>query len=205
MATVDEVILTLPYFGSIDHYACLIQKDAWIDIHEHYEKQSCRNRMYLCGSQGKFSLTAPVHNISGQKELLKDVRLSYQKDWPKEHWKSIRSAYGASPFLLYYEDALKSFFQEEFKTLVDLNLAAHELICKFLKTALPLRVSDGYVESTYGQDRRPLYKNHFAESTSYIQVFADRQDFIQGLSILDLILCVGPEALSYLNSQQIQS
>jgi hypothetical protein len=141
-----------------------------------------------------------VLNRSGEKETLKKIRLSKKEDWQKNHWKAIKSAYGASPFLMYYELELEAFFSKDYELLIDLNEAAHELICGFLKCPIPLRYSESYIESTYGEDLRGRYKNHFPECTSYIQVFADRQPFYPGLSVLDLILCIGPEALPYLKN-----
>jgi hypothetical protein len=205
MASVEEVILTLPYFGNIDHYAQLLSTDAWIDVHEHYQKQSCRNRMYLCDAQGRFSLTAPVLHKSGEKETLKEIRLSAKEDWQSNHWKAIKSAYGASPFLMYYEMELKTFFSQDFELLIDLNQAAHEMICGFLKCPIPLRFSESYIESTFGEDHRWRYKHHFPECETYIQVFTDRQPFFPGLSVLDLILCIGPEALPYLINHTFSS
>jgi len=202
MALVEEVILTLPYFGSIDHYRQLLSKDAWIDVHEHYVKQSQRSRVYLCGAQGIFNLSVPVIKHSGHKQVLKDIQVSYAQDWQQDHWRSIRSAYGASPFLMYYEAALDAFFEHEYKSLLSLNEAAHKLICGFLKQEIPLRYSEQYLSSTYGSDLRSRYLKSFVPCPTYIQVFSDRQEFKPGLSILDLVLCIGPEALSYLHSSE---
>ena len=84
----------------------LLQDDVIIDLHEHYVKQSLRNRCELVGSQGRFSLTVPVHRPSGVKIKMQDILVSYDEEWREVHRKTIRSAYGSSPYFIYYWEEL---------------------------------------------------------------------------------------------------
>jgi hypothetical protein len=202
MALVREVILPLPYFGSIGHYAHLVHSDVWIDLHEHYVKQTCRNRMEIAGPQGLMKLSVPIRKRSGRKQLMAEVKVSYDEDWQKDHWRSLQTAYNASPFFLYYRDALEDFFLESHDTLSELNIASHKVVSSFLKLDCPLRFTERYIESTFGQDFRNDPSLGNLPMPPYIQVFSDRHPFLTNLSILDLIFCLGPDSAAYLQALQ---
>jgi len=188
----------LPYFGNISHYSALLRHDVCIDIHEHYVKQSLRNRCELASSQGKFSLTVPVNRPSGLKTALKDITIDYSEDWQNQHLKSVRSAYGASPYFLHYWDEIASIWEEQYVLLMDLNLRSHVLICQLLGIDSNLSLSSDYVEGESLIDLRSSYKRGNQRYSRYIQLFEDRHGFLSDLSLLDLLFCLGPEALDYL-------
>ncbi len=71
------------------------------------------------------------------------------------------------------------------------------------RTATPMcepRYMDVYFEAS--DDDKDLRAKGGVEqgytAKSYVQVFSDRVEFAPNLSILDLIFCEGPAALSYL-------
>ena len=52
------------------------------------------------------------------------INISYDQNWPLQHWRSIVSAYNRSPYFEYYQSSLEAFFQSQPIRLVDFNLAA---------------------------------------------------------------------------------
>jgi hypothetical protein len=203
VAQYDEVISALPYFGNIEFYAHNLQQDMLVDIHEHYVKQSLRNRCELVASQGQFHLTVPVHRPSGTKTAYKDIRISYDEDWRHEHRHAVRSAYGSSPFYIHYWDEISAIWDEEFELLQDLSLHAHTVMADLIGFEPLIRTSEFYIHSTPGKDLRPRFKKSDFKNEKYIQVFADRLEFVQNLSTLDLLFCKGPESLDYLEQQKL--
>ena len=198
MPDYNEVIAPLPYFGNIGFYKRLLQDDVTIDLHENYVKQCLRNRCELVGSQGRFSLTVPVHRPSGAKIKMQEILISYDEDWRNVHRKTIRSAYGSSPFFIYYWDELSALWEQRPDRLCELNILSHEVLCSMLGIEAPLRFSDDYVRSTPGVDLRPQFKKGQINNPRYIQVFEETIGFEKDLSVLDLLFCLGPQAEEYL-------
>ena len=198
MADYNEVIAPLPYFGNIGFYSSFLAGDMLIDLHEHYVKQSLRNRCELVGAQGRFSLTVPVHRPSGQKTPMREIRISYDDHWRDQHLKTVRSAYGSSPFFLHYWDMVSEIWKSKPAFLVELNELVHATICSALGFEPALRYTDVYVHSTPGKDLREDFKSGRVNNARYIQVFEQEVGFEEDLSILDLLFCLGPEAEQYL-------
>ena len=198
VADYNEVIAPLPYFGNVGFYSLLLKSDMLIDTHEHYVKQSLRNRCELVGPQGRFSLTVPIHRPSGIKSPMREIRISYAEDWRDQHRKTLKSAYGSSPYFIHYWDQISAIWDEEPELLIELNKLAHQHISSILEIEPTLRYSDEYVQSTPGIDLRAESKTGLIKNPRYIQVFEAEVGFEPDLSILDLIFCLGPAAKSYL-------
>ncbi len=203
MAEYNEVISSLPFFGNIQFYSNLVQKNVIIDLHEHFEKQTLRNRCIICGSQGRLNLSIPVHRPSGKKVAVKSIKVSYHEDWRHDHERAVLSAYGSSPFFIHYWDSLKDIWKQEFELLVEWNLHIHKVISTLLKVELPLNFSSEYITSTPGIDLRGQMKKSDYSNARYIQVFEEKIGFQNNLSILDLLLCLGPQSIDYLKSQNL--
>jgi len=158
------------------------------------------------GPNGLMPLSIPVIHTHGDKPLLKDVRIDYDSNWNKIHWKSLVASYASSPFFEYLADELAPFYEKKFSFLIDLN---HQLInfsLQQLGKTIAVKRSENFTEIVEMQDPRYFIhpKKNQAEldpgfqPEAYHQVFADRLGFRSNLSILDLLFNVGPAALSYL-------
>jgi len=107
----ERVLLASAYLGSIQYYTKLLNYNTiCIEQYENFNKQSYRNRCHIYGANGLQSLTIPVNKGRTQKMLIKDVTLSYETAWPKNHLKSFESAYMSSPFYEFYIDDIRPFF-----------------------------------------------------------------------------------------------
>ena len=108
----------------------LSAKAILLDAQENFEKQTLRNRTYICGANGKFPLVIPVKHTGGKLTSVKDIQISYDTPWQRTHWRSITSAYRNSPFFEYYEDELAPLFSNKEKFLFDLHETVLETLFK---------------------------------------------------------------------------
>jgi hypothetical protein len=173
-----------------------------VDVHEHYVKQTYRNRFDILGVNGRLSLTLPVEGQKGQKVMMKDIALA-PGNWNKLHMTSIKSAYGRAAFFEYYIDEVEAIFNEPPATLVEFNLATVNFVTRHIP--LPaLQFSNEHTpyvqlseeQKKLSQSLEPSY--HRAPYPSYPQVFSDRFAFQSNLSALDLLMNMGPRSVDYL-------
>lgn len=198
--------LSTAYLPPIEYFAFLMQDKVWIETCEHYLKQSYRNRACIMTGNGLHSLVIPVIH-SASKMPIKDVRIDYAMPWQKNHWRTILSAYGNSPFFLYYQDALQPFYEKKVDYLLDFNQQLLDKLLSLLALPTTCMPTDHYEPAT-ADDLR--YTLNFKSATSniypyrlsqpYYQTFEDRFGFIPNLSVLDLIANTGNETLSYIRN-----
>jgi hypothetical protein len=195
-------LLSAFYFGSVEHYRVLAQHSkAIIDTGEHYERQSYRTRTSIVGPNGKQDLTVQIARRSGEKMPMHTVGLSYIESWPQQHVHAIRSAYGNAPWFIHYIDAIEQVLLKRYDRLVDLDLATMRLGLKWLGLTTEIRMSDSYVEDLDGSLdlRLALHPKRALPPAveavpAYTQIFADRHGFVPRMSIIDLVMNMGPEA-----------
>ena len=202
------VLLPLASLPDIEYFYWLINsQDATIEIHETFPRQTCRNRYRIATAGGPLTLSIPVIKPDGNHSQTSAVQIDHSKNWKQIHWRSIESAYNKSPFFLYYRDDFEALLENAPLLLMDFNLKIINLCCKLLKYSPDFKLSETFVKSPvrqYDMRHRIMPKQQVTHQYSiiefepYTQVFADRQEFIPNLSILDLLFNHGPEAGSYL-------
>ena len=188
----------ITYFGPISWYSRLLRTENWrIDDTEHYVKQTTRNHCLIATANGVQKLTVPVEKPSRSENgalLTREVRLSDHGKWRTEHWNAICTAYGESPFFDYYADDLRPFFdRRDWEFLFDYDMAIFEKMLELIEG------SRNEEQGTRSEERGA--RNHFTLHTphsTYWQVYQQRHGFLPDLSILDLLCCMGPEAILYL-------
>jgi hypothetical protein len=201
-----EYILTdIQYFGTVNWYKMLYEySNIHIEQYEAYQKMSFRNRCMIAGSTGVINLSVPLEKGRSQKLLIKDVRISYSENWQEQHWRSICSCYGNSPFFEYYEESLKTLFSIKPIFLIDLNWQTLEWVNKRLKFGGQLSKTMQFDQTPIPPivDARNLFKpknyDQAENNLCYQQVFEDRIGFKPNLCILDLMFCNGPASKSLL-------
>lgn len=162
----------------------------------------------IMGPNGVISLSIPVIRKRGEKTLLRDIRIDYDSNWNKIHWRSLIASYTSSPFFEYLADELHPFYEKSFDFLIDLNQELVEHTLGFLGLNIKVNCSDAFTPIKSGDDPRhfihPKKDQTVADpgflSKEYHQVFSDRLGFQSNLSILDLIFNEGPDALAYLQA-----
>ena len=201
----DTVLLSTTYFGPVQWYQKLNRYgNAIVEAHETFCKQTYRNRCLIATAQGWQALTVPVaHDDSSA--AIDTLRISDHGNWRHLHWQAITSAYGDSPFLEYYEDDLRPFFFERnWEYLFDFNWDICKKMCELIDIHPQLARTERYVKEGDVTDLRDsINPKHPAADPDFIprqyyQVFSYRHGFLPNLSILDLLLNMGPESILFL-------
>ena len=88
-----------------------------------YDKHGWRNRNQIKTSQGKQWLTIPVHSKGVTEGIpIKDVRIDWNKSWPKKHLNALTIAYAKSPFFADYQPWLASVYERKDEFLADFTI-----------------------------------------------------------------------------------
>ena len=211
-----NAILATTYFGPVQWYQKLNRFDGVLmEQHEHFLKQTYRNRCVIATTQGVQALTVPVEAPVGEglalsKTEIKDVCISNHGKWRTEHWNALQSAYGESPFFEFYEDDIRPFFEDRWEYLLDFNMAITEKMCELLDIHPHIELTSSYQNSLltgegWGETdfRIVIHPKHPQEDSDfspkpYYQVYKERFGFLPNLSILDLLFNMGNEAVLYL-------
>ena len=191
-------ILPIAYMPSVEYVARLLREECVIDLGENYIKRSQRNRAQILSANGVMSLTVNVENANRPRQRIRDVRIDYSKRWQHQHWVSILSAYKSSPYFDHYAHLLEPYYKREWRYLADYNMEYTHTLLGLLGIDNKINISEKYVIAQEGDlDLRP--KNNEGSTfvaEPYFQVFSDRMPFEANLSILDLLMCEGPQAVS---------
>lgn len=178
-----------------------------IEQFEHYTKQTYRNRCILMGANGPFSLSIPVLKKSNSKTQIKDLKIKYDENWQHTHWKSITSAYLSSPFFMYYEKDLKSFYTKKHEFLLDFNEELYAYILDKMNISIPYALNSTfqpYIESNKADFRNSIHPKTTWDKIElikdYKQVFSEKFEFQPNLSLLDLLCNEGQNSENYLLS-----
>lgn len=201
----STALLQTTYFGPIQWYQKLYRYDrVFIEQYDNYQKQTYRNRCVIASANGLQALTVPVEG-TGEKCLVKELRISDHNQWRHIHWNALQSAYNESPFFEYYADDIHPFFEQKYDYLIDFNEAICQKICELLDIHPTIDRTTDYKKQTDDMDdyravinvKHPLVDPDF-HPHRYWQVFEKKHGFFANLSILDLLFNMGNEAIFYL-------
>lgn len=176
----------IAYFKKISQHSSIT-----VEAHEHFIKQTYRNRCSIYGANGKQDLIIPVKKKSA-KIPIKDLEISYAENWQHTHFMAIHSAYKSSPYYDYFEDEIRVFYSAQEKYLIDFNQKLLEWCLNILKLNVSIQHTESYeVELS---DEKIDLRNTISpkrgsdlEHPNYLQVFQEKHNFIPNLSIIDWI------------------
>lgn len=170
-----------------------------IEAEENYVKQSYRNRVRFIGDQGVRDISIPILHASGQKIPIREALTDEHLPWRRNLWRAVQAAYNRSPFFLYYSDGLKQQILDGSQQLFELNSNCLTWLTNALKLEVAADLTREY-KKEYQRDYRQRFhpKVQADPAPAYWQTFSDRQAFVGGLSGIDILFNLGPEAREYL-------
>lgn len=197
-------LLSSTYFGPVQWYQKLNRyDDILLETHDHFIKQTYRNRCVIATPNGQLSLSVPTKPGEG------DTQISSHGNWRHVHWNALKSAYGESPFFEYYADDLLPFFEKEWQSLYEYNLDICHTVCQLLDIEPQITLTDHYITAEEAKEngiddyrdvirpKHPLPDADFSPRR-YYQVYEQRHGFQPNMSILDLLFNMGNESVLWL-------
>ncbi len=198
--------ITLPplLFPGPYYFAQAASHGSWtIDKALRYDKRNKgTHRFEIADTRGKIALTVPIEKPDFSTcPTWDDVRISRHGEWWDKHMTALESAYGRTPYFEFYISRLTPFFSRDtpdiYPTVARLSEAAANAVAAILDLdTISQRINS---EASDNIDlNRPDHEASDREALPYHQIRQESLGFIPGLSILDLIFNLGPEAQIYL-------
>ena len=191
------IVLTTAYMPPVDYVEAIASAElVLLEAHEHYQKQSYRNRAEVVGPNGVERLVVPVVRPGGVHTPIKEVAISYATRWVEQHLGALRACYGQSAFFIHYFPELERMVRQAWPSLWDLNLALLRFTLDRFGVRTPIRETEAFYPSYPASDvldlRAAFHPKHpRADGKSYFQAFADRHGFIPNVSSVDLLFQEG--------------
>ena len=198
--------LSSAYLAPVEYYTKLLTYDRiFIEQHDHYMKQTYRNRCTIAGPDGEIALSIPTVKPDSLKCPMKDIRISDHGNWRHLHWNSIESAYNSTPFFEYYKDDFQPFYEKKYEFLADFNEELCNLVCELIDIQPVMERTSDY-KTTFTPDEydfreaiHPKKDYHLTDPEfiprPYYQVFEARNGFRNNLSIIHLLFNKGTESI----------
>ena len=175
-------------FPPVDYFATLIAGGD-VDYGLRYNKRDkAVHRYEIIDVRGRMFLTVPLGKPHGiEHPTWADCPVSTHDRWWRRHRTALESAYGRTPFFEFIIDRFNPVFRSpeewhEWPSIIDLIREANAVV-------LPL----------LGIGEMPGVSRN-VDGEEYWQVRSHIHGFQSGLSILDLIFNLGPEAALFLRS-----
>src|SRR6476646_2810806 len=169
------ILSELHYHPPAAFFAALLHADGLLlEAHEHYRKQTYRNRCLIRTAQGVQPLTVPVLDGNrAEKVSVSDIEIDYRQNWIHRHWRTLQTAYGNSPYFEYYADYLHDIYVQKPSHLFDLNQQFLLLLLKCFRLPLPVQRTTEYHAHYPAQ---PSAENPSLPTTQ--PAVADRRDWL---------------------------
>ena len=195
LTTLDPIILPANYGLSVSEMTEIYPNPNWaIKTYDVFERATARSTLQILGANGKISLPIPV------KKYLKGtptsaIKIDYLQKWQNQHWRSIQSAYGKSPFFEYYRTELEKLFLQKPDLLIEFTIPIIKWIHRQYFPKGNFSVIMAQDEQKFQPINHSILSMNWKKGTEkqerqYTQVFG--QEFVTGLSVLDALFCEGP-------------
>jgi hypothetical protein len=205
----DLPIFPVCYFPPAAYFTKLkLFNELRFEVCETFPKQTIRNRCYILSANGVLMLSVPLESRKNH-DTTSDIKISYRNNWKLIHRRAIETAYKKSPFFEFYCDVIFAELEKPHEYLTGLNIGLTSLLATLLKTNLRYSFTEKYSpEKNSETDFRKLFSyktfekrtHDIANGKAYQQVFVEKFGFVSGLSVLDLLFNLGPQAETYISN-----
>lgn len=212
------------YIALIDHVDEFIFLD---DVQ--FEKRSWHQRNYIKLQNKKYLLTVPVFSKNKRFQKINETKINYNDDFIKKHINSISHAYSKSEYFEKYSKDIFEIYNQKEEMIINLNLKLIKYFCEVLQIKTKIDFSSNleiinkneelileickkkncvnYI-STIGSKKYIQNGKFFFENDIKLNFFNFKyskynqigQNFIENLSILDLLFNLGEDSIKYLRS-----
>ena len=192
-----------------------------------YTKNDWRNRNKIKTKDGSQWITVPVSVKGKFLQKISDAQIK-NNYWRAKHWKTIKHNYFKTPYFPELENDLKKiYYDEKYLYLSKLNRRLIEFFCKYLGIRTKIRESyefdlkngqtekivnicldlnaDEYISGPSGKNyindsvfNKNNIKLTYADYSNYPKYEQQFGDFIDNLSILDLVFNCGKSSYKYM-------
>lgn len=212
----------LRYFEKIDACDVFILLDT-----VQFTKNGWQNRNKIKTAQGDLVLTVPVH--ANSDTTIAEVAIDTQRRWQRRHQRAIEQNYKRAPYFEWTMDTIDAFYLRPFESLAELNREMLWAWMDLLGIDTPIHVAselnvDGTATERLVNLVRAVGGDAYYSGAHALDVYLDAQvvtnagiglqlqqwtapeypqlhrEFIPDLSILDLVMNVGPDALAVIRS-----
>lgn len=195
------LLIELHYLPCLEYFCeILAANEVLIEQHENYQKQTYRNRCRVLTANRVETLVVPVLRANS-KVPIREMRIDNSQQWQRQHWGAISLAYAKAPFFEYYYDFFQPAYQNKYTHLFDFNWELLTICLKLMGVAPRIELTKWYDKTPHNDvmDARSVIKfprsgndSNFCLPKSYQQNFG--VEFVENLSIIDLLFCQGPQA-----------
>ncbi len=205
----SSALIELQLLPSLEYFCALQPVDHIVlEKHEHFTKQSYRNRCYILAAHGPVRLTVPLRHVPG-KSRITEVQIDDSSRWQTNFWRTLESAYAKAPFYEHYAGSLREEIFRDHQFLYAMNKALLSLCLQWLRWSKSIsesvdyeKISSAPITDLRGQisAKRNFSLREFYLPQPYQQVFGS--NFVPNLSLIDLVFCEGPGASAILNASR---
>lgn len=191
----QAILLPTAYLPGLHYLKHVLKAETIVlEAHEHFVKQTHRNRCEILTANGKLALSIPLVK-QADKEITAHKKISYAENWQQQHWRTISSAYKNSPYFEFFEDDLRPFYEEKYEFLLDYNTELLKTILHILRVKKQILLTEAYEPEPLGiTDLRNVDEHMTVDPVkSHYQVFSIGSDFVPGLSCIDALFNIGLE------------
>lgn len=200
------ILIETQFLPPISFFTFYVKESTiFIEAEENYQKKGLRNKAYVMGPDRVETLIVPLRKGKNAQKPIREVEITGEMSWRRVMCRKIMSVYGKSPYFDYLFSEFEHIINKKHQFLFDLNLELLHWIINFWGWDDKIELTKQYggppdatiidLRNRYTKD---FHKRSKEKYIPYPQVFEDRHGFVPHLSVLDLMMCMGPESIPYM-------
>ena len=121
------------YLPGMRYFAKIMSVDKFVLVdHVQFVKKEWQNRNMIKTQKGSLWLSVPVIVKGRFDQTINKVEIDNQKNWGRDHWRSIEFNYRKATYFEEYKDFFKAVYNRKWEKLVDINLEIINFLLKEL-------------------------------------------------------------------------